>query len=225
MKKYAAEAIGTFCLVFAGTGAIVVNDLSGGVVSHVGVALTFGLVVMSMIYAVGDISGAHINPAVTLGFWVARRLDGAMVVPYILSQCLGALAASGLLRLLFLEHPHLGATLPEGPWWQSFLLEVLLTFILMFVILNVSTGAKEKGVMAGAAIGSVVALAAMFAGPICGASMNPARSLGPAALSGQLSHFWLYLVAPAAGAMLAVAACRCVQDEGCCSACTAEKAC
>lgn len=217
MKKYVAEAIGTFALVFAGTGAIVVNDVSQGAISHAGIALTFGLVVMAMIYAIGDVSGAHINPAVTIAFWVAKRFDGRQVVPYIVAQLLGAFAASGVLRVLFLEHDTLGATLPTGPWWQSFVFEVLLTFILMFVILNVSTGAKEKGIMAGAAIGGVVAFEAMFAGPICGASMNPARSIAPAVVGGNVEHMWLYVVAPVLGALLAVPGCRCIQEDGCCS--------
>jgi MIP family channel proteins len=217
MKKYFAEAIGTFSLVFAGTGAIVINDVSNGVITHVGIALTFGLIVMAMIYSVGDVSGAHINPAVTIGFWAARQFKGNQVVPFIGSQLVGAFAASGLLRLLFLDHPGLGATLPSGTWWQSFILEVVLTFILMFVILNVSTGAKEKGIMAGAAVGSVVALEAMFAGPICGASMNPARSIAPAVVSGELTHVWIYLAAPVIGALIAVPGCLCVQPDGCCS--------
>lgn len=217
MKKYSAEAIGTFALVFSGTGAIIVNDVSGGVVTHVGIAITFGLIVMSMIYAIGDVSGAHINPAVTIAFWVAKRLDGKQVAPYIVSQCLGALVASGLLRIMFLDHESLGATLPSGPWLQSFVFEIVLTFILMFVILNVSTGAKEKGIMAGAAIGSIVAVEAMFAGPICGASMNPARSIAPAIVSGQLQFFWIYLVAPVIGALLAVPGCRCVHQDQCCT--------
>ena len=216
-KQYTAEAIGTFSLIFAGTGAIVVNDVSGAAITHVGIALTFGLVVMAMIYAIGDVSGCHINPAVTIAFWVAGRFEGKQVVPYLGSQCVGAFAASCLLRLLFLEHPNLGATLPSDTWWQSFIFEVVLTFILMYVILNVSTGAKEKGIMAGAAIGSVVAFEAMFAGPICGASMNPVRSLSPAVVSGELTHLWVYLLAPVTGALLAVAGCRCTQDEGCCS--------
>jgi len=216
-RKLAAEAIGTFALVFAGTGAIVINDVQGGVITHVGVALTFGLVVMAMIYAIGDISGAHINPAVTLGFWAARRLPVRLVLPYIVAQCLGALAASGMLRLLFPQSPTLGGTLPAGSAAQSFLLEVILTALLMFVILCVSTGAQEKGIMAGAAIGAVVGLEALFAGPISGASMNPARSLGPAVISLQLTGLWIYLSAPAIGALAAVAACRFVQPEGCCT--------
>jgi MIP family channel proteins len=206
MRRCLAEAIGTFGLVFAGTGAIVVNDVSGGVVTHVGIALTFGLVVMALIYALGDVSGAHLNPAVTLGFWAARRFGTREVLPYLLSQCVGGLLASLLLRTLFWEHGTLGATLPAGPWWQSFVLEIVLTAGLMFVILNVATGSREQGIMAGAAIGAVVALEAMFAGPICGASMNPARSLAPALVSGRLDHLWLYVAAPVLGAQLAVVA-------------------
>jgi aquaporin NIP len=216
MRRIAAEFIGTFFLVFAGTGAIVVNDVSHGAVTHVGIALTFGLVVLALVYSLGDVSGAHLNPAVTLGFVVARRFSPRWGVAYVLAQCAGAVLASGCLRLLFLEHATLGATLPAGPAAQSFVLEVLLTFFLMFVILSVSTGAKEKGVTAGIAVGAVVALEALFAGPICGASMNPARSLGPALVSGRLDSLWIYLVAPAAGALLAVGGCLCVRDRGCC---------
>ncbi len=216
MRKYAAEAIGTFALVFAGTGAIIVNDVSHGSITHVGIALTFGLIVMSMIYAIGDVSGAHINPAVTLSFWIAGRFERKHVLPYIACQLLGAFTASGLLRILFLDHLNLGATLPVGTWWQSFIFEVILTFLLMFVILNVSTGAREKGIMAGAAIGSVVALEAMFAGPICGASMNPARSIAPAVVSGQLEYFWIYIIAPCLGALLAIPGCRCIHGNDYC---------
>lgn len=218
MKRYTAEFLGTFSLVFAGPGAIVINDVSGGAITHVGIALTFGLVVMAMIYAVGDVSGAHLNPAVTLGFWAARRLPAVEIPGYIVSQCLGALAAGGLLRMMFPEHGGYGMTLPAGGWQQSFLLEVVLTTILMFVILNVSTGSKEKGIMAGAAVGAVIAFEALFAGPISGASMNPARSLGPAIVAGNLQHLWIYLVAPVIGAVVSVVGCRCVQDEGCCTA-------
>jgi aquaporin Z len=222
MKACMAEALGTFALVFAGTGAIVINDVSAGTVTHVGVALTFGLVVMSMIYAVGDVSGAHLNPAVTLAFCAARRFSLSRAIPYVAAQCAGALAASAVLRLMFTDHVHLGATLPAQGYLQSFILELLLTAILMFVILNVSTGAKEKGLMAGAAIGAVVAFEALFAGPISGASMNPARSLAPALVSGHLAHLWIYLTAPVLGALLAVAGCRCIQQPGCCTRTTCE---
>ncbi|MEW4528054.1 MIP family channel protein [Maioricimonas sp. JC845] len=204
LRKCIAEILGTFALVFTGTAAVVVNDLHGGNVTHVGISLTFGLIVMAMIYSIGDISGAHINPAVTIAFWIGRRFPLAHVLPYIIAQCAGALAASLLLASMFPDHGTLGATLPSGPVMQSFILEILLTFILMFVILNVSTGAKEKGIMAGAAIGAVVALEALCGGPVSGASMNPARSLGPAAVSHHLEHHWAYWVGPILGATLAV---------------------
>jgi aquaporin Z len=223
MNKYVSEFIGTFALVFAGTGAIVINDVSQGAISHVGIALTFGLVVLAMIYTFGDVSGAHLNPAVTIGFWAARRFPGHEVWRYALSQCAGAFAASGILRFLFPKHEMLGATLPAGGAMQSFVLELILTFLLMLVILNVSTGAKEKGITAGIAVGAVIALEAMFAGPICGASMNPARSLAPAVVSGKLQHLWLYLAAPTAGALLATLACRCVREAGCCDNTIVEK--
>ena len=218
MRRIAAEFIGTFFLVFAGTGAIVVNDVSGGAVTHVGISLTFGLVVLALVYTLGDVSGAHLNPAVTLGFVAARRFSPRWAVAYVLAQCAGAILASLCLRLLFPEHATLGATFPAGTAAQSFVLEVLLSFFLMFVILSVSTGAKEKGVTAGVVVGAVIALEAMFAGPICGASMNPARSLAPALLSGHLASLWIYLVAPTAGVLLAVGGCVCVQDRGCCLA-------
>lgn len=216
MRRLAAEFVGTFALVFAGTGAIVINDVSSGTVSHVGIALTFGLVVLAMIYAVGDVSGAHLNPAVTLGFCAARRLGVGWVVPYLASQCAGAVLASVVLRLLFPAHPTLGATVPAGGAVQSFVLEAILTFMLMFVILSVSTGPKEKGTMAGIAVGAVIALEALFAGPISGASMNPARSLAPALVSFRLDSVWVYLTAPVLGALASVLACRCVQEKGCC---------
>ncbi len=168
MKHYLAESIGTFALVFAGTAAIVINALNGGVISHVGVALTFGLVVMAMIYSVGDVSGAHLNPAVTLGFWASGRMSRREVAPYVVSQSAGALAASLIVRALFLESQTLGATIPAGRASQSFVLEVLLTSILMFVILGVSTGAKEKGLLAGVAVGGAVALGSLLGGPRLG---------------------------------------------------------
>ena len=214
IRSCLSEAIGTFALVFAGTGAIVINDVAGGTVTHVGVALTFGLIVMAMIYTLGDVSGCHINPAATIAFWAARRFPTSKVAPYIGSQLAGALLASLLLRLLF-SHPTLGATLPQGSDVQSFVLELLLTALLMFVALSVSTGAQEKGIMAGAAIGSVVALEALFAGPVCGASMNPARSIGPALISGNVGQLWIYIAAPVLGSLVAVLGCRCTRAECC----------
>ena len=217
MKKCAAEFFGTFCLVFAGTGAIVVNASTGGVISHAGIALVFGLVVLAMVYTIGDISGAHINPAVTVGFYAAGRLEGQFVLPYIASQTLGALAASLAVRSILPAEASLGATTPAGSAMQSFVLETILTLILMWVILNVSTGAKEKGITAGIAVGAIVALEALFAGPISGASVNPARSLAPAVLSMKLDSLWVYLTAPFLGALLAAPLCMCVRGAGCCT--------
>lgn len=203
-RAFAAETFGTFALVFAGTGAIIIDDLTGGSVSHVGVASTFGLIVMAMIYALGDISGAHFNPAVTLAFLAARRLTTSTAVWYIAAQIVGAFLASGILLFLFPSHANLGATIPRFGSLQSFILEILLTLMLMFVILSVATGAKERGLLAGVAIGAVVGLEAMFAGPISGASMNPARSLAPAIVSGNVQSLWIYLTAPIIGALAAV---------------------
>jgi aquaporin Z len=219
MKKLLAEFLGTFSLVFAGTGAIVINADSGGAIGHAGIALTFGLIVLAMIYTFGDVSGAHLNPAVTTAFAAAGRLGWREVPGYMGAQIAGALAASALLRILFPADQLLGATLPAGAASQSFVLEIVLTAILMLAILSVSTGAKEKGVTAGIAIGAVIALEAMFAGPISGASMNPARSLGPAIISGHVEHLWIYLTAPIIGALLAVPLCAGVREKGCCIGC------
>lgn len=215
-NRYLAEGVGTFALVFAGCGAIIVNDTFGGTLGHLGVSLVFGLVVMAMIYSVGNISGAHINPAVTLGFMFAGRLERRAVPPYIASQLLGALAAALVLRFLFPEHETLGATLPGVSLTRAFVTEVLLSFLLMFVILNISTGHMEKGIMAGVAVGGTVALEALVGGPLTGASMNPARSLGPALVSGHLDAVWIYLTAPVLGMYLAHPTCRWIQGETCC---------
>lgn len=220
-KRLLSEAFGTFWIVFVGTGAIVVGDTSG-VIPHVGIAIVFGLIVFVMISALGEISGAHFNPAVTVGFYLARRLSGSTVLPYILSQIIGALIASLVVHALFPEHESLGATVPAGSYAQSWVLEVILTMGLMFVILSVSTGASEKGITSGLAIGSVVALAALFAGPISGASMNPARSLAPALVSGHIENLLLYLTAPLVGAALAVLVCICTREKNCCSCNTME---
>lgn len=216
VKKLSAEFIGTYCLLFAGTGAIIINDLSGGAVTHIGIALTFGLIVFAMIAALGDLSGAHLNPAVTLGLFLAGRFPGQAVIPYIVSQLIGAVVASTTLLVLFPQHPTLGGTMPAGSVLQSLLVEILLTAMLMFVILSVTAGDKAKQITAGMAIGATIALAALFAGPVSGASMNPARSLAPALIAWQLNALWIYLAGPVLGAALAVLVCRCSREPGCC---------
>ena len=153
MRKYLAEIIGTFALVFCGTGAIIINHESAGAITHVGIAITFGLIVTTMIYALGDISGAHLNPAVTIAFSIAGEFPLKEIMPYIISQTLGAFMASGILRYLFPSNFLLGSTLPAGSEMQSFVLEIILAFLLMFVILQVAKGSKEKGLFAGLAIG------------------------------------------------------------------------
>ncbi|MGB1269853.1 MAG: MIP/aquaporin family protein [Flavobacteriaceae bacterium] len=217
MKNYIAELIGTFTLVFCGCGAIVTNEFSNGTVTHSGIALTFGLVVMSLIYAFGEISGAHFNPAVTIGFTYAKKFPLKEVPKYIAAQCLGAILAAVVLIILFPDNEFLGTTLPKIDVWRVFVFETILTFFLMLVIINVSTGSKETGIMAGIAIGGIVWLEAQFAGPITGASMNPARSIGPALISGHTEHLWLYIVAPIVGAILAVMCCALVKDDQCCN--------
>lgn len=202
--KYLAEILGTFAIVFCGTGAIIINQETAGAITHVGVAITFGLIVMCMIYALGNISGAHFNPAVTLAFALFNKFKWKQVLPYVMSQTLGAFAASTLLRLLFPANKLLGATLPSGVWSQTFIFEFILTFLLMLVILHVANGSKEQGMFAGLAIGATVLLEAMFAGPICGASMNPVRSLAPAVVSGHTQYLWVYLTATVFGALSAV---------------------
>jgi aquaporin Z len=204
MKKITGEFIGTYFLVLCGCGAIVIDQVSNGAITHVGIAVTFGLIVMSLIYALGDVSGAHFNPAVSIAFAAAKKFPISLLVPYISSQIAGAIAAGFTLKYLFPSNIFLGATIPAGTDMQSFILEILLTFLLMFVIMKVAHGSKETGMFAGIAIGSVVALEAMFAGPICGASMNPARSIGPAIASGHLEHLWLYVAAPIIGAVLSI---------------------
>jgi aquaporin Z len=204
MKKCVAEILGTFALVFCGTGAIIINQQTNGAITHVGVAITFGLIVMVMIYALGNISGAHLNPAVSIAFTLAKKFEVKKVAPYIISQLVGAFLASLVLKYLFPTNEFLGATIPSGTALQSFILELILTFFLMLVIINVATGSKEQGMFAGLAIGSTVLLEAMFAGPICGASMNPARSLAPAIVSGHTEHLWVYITATILGAALAI---------------------
>jgi len=216
MKKYIAEFIGTFAMIFCGTGAMTVNEVTGGDVTHVGIGITWGLIVMAMIYAFGEISGAHFNPAVSIAFAYAKKFSWKEVPKYIFFQVAGAFAASLLLMWLFPKSEFLGSTIPTVDVWRAFVLEFLLTFFLMIVIINVSTGSKEVGTMAGIAIGSVVLLEALFAGPITNASMNPARSLAPNIVSGNIQGLWLYIIAPILGALLAVVSCKLVKDDNCC---------
>lgn len=203
MRQYIAEFIGTYALVFCGTGAIIINDVSGGMVGHLGIAITFGLIVTAMIYAFGNVSGAHINPAVSIAFSLQGSLSGRRLLGYMTAQLLGALLASLVLSYLFPEHQSLGATLPAGTWQQSFVLEVILTYFLMLVIIFTSENSAVSQ-FTGLAVGATVLLEALFAGPITGASMNPARSIAPAVVSGDLQYLWLYLIAPAMGAIVAV---------------------
>lgn len=201
-KKWIAEFIGTFFLVFAGTGAVVV-DTTTKTLTHIGVAITFGLVVMALIYAFGHVSGAHFNPAVTLAFYFSRQITAIEAFSYVFIQCVGAYAASHTLLFMFGNVGRLGATLPSGPWLQSAILEFILSFILMMVILSSAVHAKASKSFAGIAIGGTVALEAMFGGPVSGASMNPARSLGPALASGHLEFLWIYIVWTTMGAITA----------------------
>jgi aquaporin NIP len=223
-QKVGAEMIGTFALVFAGCGAIVVQSETGAL-GHSGVALCFGIVVAVMIYATGHISGAHFNPAVTLAFAALGRMPRAQVWAYVLGQLVAASIAAALLRAVFGaagDAVHLGATLPSGSLLQAFVLEVVLTFFLMFVITSVATDARAVGELAGLAIGGTVALCALFGGPITGASMNPARSLGPALVAGHFDALWLYFAAPIVGALLGAFAyerVRCAGDRGEASGC------
>jgi aquaporin NIP len=211
-RSLAAEFIGTFALVFAGCGAIMVNAKTGAL-GHVGVAITFGLVIMAMIYAVGHVSGAHFNPSVTFAFALSRHFPWSRAVVYWAAQLAGALAAAAILRGSLGNIAHVGATLPSGSQGQSFLWELVMTFFLMFVIMAVATDTRAVGEAAAIAVGGTVLLDAMFGGPISGASMNPARSAGPAIVSGDLHALWLYIVAPILGASLAALSYQFIRDE------------
>lgn len=213
-RKIGAEVIGTFALVFAGCGAIMVDGMTGGSITHVGVGLTFGLVIMVMIYAVGHISGAHFNPAVSVAFAAVGRFPWRQVPFYIAAQIGAALSASLALRLMLGPVASLGATRPAGAPWQALAMEFFLTFFLMFVITAVATDSRAVGAMAGWAIGGMVALEAIFAGPVSGASMNPARSLGPALASLELAQVWIYLLGPVAGALAGAWAYRFIRCGG-----------
>jgi MIP family channel proteins len=219
MQRYLSEFLGTFILILTGCGAIAVNSWTPGEPQFVGIGIIWGLIVMAVIFTIGDISGAHINPAVTIAFWAARRFSALDVVPYILAQCLGAIAAAGVLRYLFDDHANAGVTHfnPEVfSVTQAFVLEVLLTWFLMFTVINVSTGAKEKGITAAIAIGGVISIDVLFGGKVTGASMNPARSLGPALVSGDLDQLWVYIAGPIIGAILAIGCAAAIRPGVCC---------
>ena len=200
LQKVGAEMVGTFALVFAGCGAIMIDATTGGMVTHLGVSVTFGLVIMVMIYATGHISGAHFNPAVTVAFAALGRFPWRQVPAYLGGQVGAALLAAAVLRWLLGPVAALGGTAPSGAAAQSVGMEFVLTFFLMFVITAVATDSRAVGQMAGLAIGGTVALASLFGGPVSGASMNPARSIGPALVDGGLTHLWIYVVGPLLGA-------------------------
>jgi aquaporin NIP len=202
-KKSLAEMIGTFTLVFAGCGSVMVAERFPGGLSHTVIAVVFGLAVAVMIYAVGHISGAHFNPAVTLAFAAARHFPFEEVLAYWLSQITGAFLAIGVLKAILPPGQSYGATVPAVPWTQALCWEIILTFFLMFVIVAVATDTRAVGTMAGAAIGGTVMLAAWLGGPVTGASMNPARSFAPAVFEGQLGVLWIYVAGPCVGAVLA----------------------
>jgi MIP family channel proteins len=212
VRALAAELIGTFALVFAGAGAIMVDDKTHQL-GHVGVAIAFGLVIMVMIYAVGHVSGAHFNPAVSFAFALTRHFSWTRLLGYWAAQVSGALIAAAILRGSLGNRAHLGASLPAGSQAQAFLWEAVLTFFLMFVIMSVATDTRAVGEAAAIAIGGTVGLDAMFGGPVTGASMNPARSLGPALVSGDLHALWVYLVAPLVGAAVGAIAYQFVRHE------------
>jgi aquaporin NIP len=203
MKKYVAEIVATFFLIFCGCGAMVINTEFDGAITHTGVAASWGLIVTIMIFAYGRISGAHMNPAVTIGLTLVKLHPKKEVAPYLVAQLIGAFAASLTLAQLFPENELLGSSLPQGSEMQSFILEFILTFMLMIVILLTSQGGKLEQYFAPVAIGATVGLEALYAGPVSNASMNPFRSLAPAVVSGHTEHLWLYLVATTLGAIVA----------------------
>lgn len=202
-RRAAAEALGTFFLVLAGPGAAMVNALTGGELGQVGVSLAFAFVVVAMIYALGHLSGAHINPAVTVAFWSVRRFPASGVLPYVLAQCTGAAAASLALRATLGPVGNLGVTLPSIAVGSAFGIEWLLSFVLMFVIMAVATDERVADGFAPLAVGLTVGFCAMMGGPLTGASMNPARSFGPAVIGNLWHAHWIYWVAPLTAMMAA----------------------
>ncbi|XP_011009650.1 PREDICTED: aquaporin NIP1-2-like [Populus euphratica] len=201
MQKLLAEIAGTYFLIFAGCSSVAVNLNFDKVVTLPGISLTWGLAVMVLVYSVGHISGAHFNPAVTLAFATCKRFPWKQVPAYVACQVIGSTLAAGTIRLLFQgDQDHFTGTLPAGSNLQSFVVEFIITFYLMFIISGVATDNRAIGELAGLAVGSTVLLNVMFAGPISGASMNPARSLGPAIVSHQYKGLWIYIVSPILGA-------------------------
>jgi aquaporin NIP len=211
-RRLAAEALGTFALVFFGAGAIMVAAEYGSF-GQLGIALAFGLVIAAMVYALGHISGAHLNPAVTFAFALSRHFPWRLVAGYWLAQAGGAIVAALLLRASLGDVAHVGATLPSGSDGQSFLWEIVLTFVLMLVIMAVATDTRAVGEAAAIAIGGTVALDALVGGPVSGASMNPARSLGPALAAQELDALWIYLLAPPLGAALGAGVYAILRDK------------
>ncbi|HXR28540.1 MAG TPA: aquaporin [Solirubrobacteraceae bacterium] len=213
-RRALMEAIGAFALVTAGCGAIISNTTHPGSLGGVGVSLTFGLVIMAMIYAGGHLSGAHFNPSVTVAFTLARHFPLRDALAYIAAQLLGASAGALLLLAAWPGKPaHLGATLPSVGTTTALLYEVVLTAFLMFVITAVATDTRAVGAAAAIAIGGTVGLDALFGGPITGASMNPARSFGPALASGTWHDLWIYVVGPLVGAAVGVFAYQLVRGS------------
>jgi aquaporin NIP len=202
LKRAVAESIGTFGIVFFGCGAIMVAERFPGMISPAGISVAFGLVVMAMIYTLGHISGAHFNPAVTLAFAITRHFPFRSVLLYWCAQCLGSLVGVSILYLILPYGVGYGETVPHVPILQAFMWEVILTFTLMFVVMGVAKDSRAVGTLAGLVIGATVSLTAFVGGPITGDSMNPARSLGPAILSGRVDVLWLYILAPMIGAVL-----------------------
>ena len=213
-RRALAEGLAAFALVFAGCGAIVANATYDAALGTVGIALVFGLVIMVMVYATGHLSGAHLNPAVTLAFALTRHFPRREALAYITAQLLGALAAAALLLAVWPSQPAaLGTTLPSVGDGSALVYEAVLTAFLMFVIMAVATDTRAVGAGAAIAIGGTVGLDALFGGPITGASMNPARSIGPALVSGELHDLWIYIVAPIAGAALGALAYQLVRGN------------
>ncbi len=213
-RRAAAEGLAAFALVFAGCGAIVADSVYGGALGTVGIALVFGLVIMTMVYAVGHLSGAHINPAVTVAFTLTRHFPAREAAVYVSAQLAGAVLGALLLAAVWTDHPaELGATVPSVGSGSALAYETALTALLMFVIMAVATDTRAVGAAAAIAIGGVIGLDALFGGPVTGASMNPARSFGPALVSGEWSQLWIYLLGPVAGAALGAIAYQLVRGE------------